>query len=97
MFPIMETLPSPGVALVSVIAFMCLIRSKTAKSKVPQSVPWAGIREEVLSETRVCIREFKAGLRTLKSGCDQVSNPFSPTLALLKPCVCTSVESVYLL
>lgn len=81
----METLPSFGVTLVSVIAFICLIHSRIAKSKVPQSVPWAGIREEVLSETRACIREFKAGLRTLKSGYDQVSGPFSIPTALHPP------------
>ena len=81
MFLIMDTLPSFGVTLVSLIAFMCFIHSDIAKSKVPQSVPWVGIREEVLSETRACIREFKAGLRTLKSGYDQVFHLFPTPIA----------------
>ena len=79
----METLPSFVIALVFVITAVCLIHSKVVMSKVPQSVPWAGLRKEVFSKTRACIREVTAGLRTLKIGYNQVSKPFPFILAPL--------------
>lgn len=92
----MEATPNSITILLSVIAVVYLVYSEYAVSTVPQSVPWAGRRNEVLSKTRACLREVTAGLRTLKDGYNQVSEPFSFTLALLTVSVCSSVERVYL-
>ena len=73
----MEILSSFGIVLVSVTTLVCLIHSKIVMSKVPQSIPWAGLRNEVLSKTRACLREFTAGFRTLKIGYNQVSESLS--------------------
>lgn len=72
----METLPTFTITLVSIITLICLIHSKFVMKKVPQSVPWAGLRSEIFSKTRACIREFSAGLHTLRIGYNQVCNPF---------------------
>ena len=78
---VMDTFASSGIILMSVITLMCFIHSKVVMSKVPPSVPWAGLRKEVLSKTRACLREFKAGFRTLNSGYNQVFELFpSPPL-----------------
>lgn len=92
----MEILANLAIILFSVITVMCIVHSKFVMSKVPQSVPWAGRRIERLSKTRACIREFTAGLRTLRIGYNQVCESFLLTLALLIVSVCSSVERVYL-
>lgn len=91
----MEAIPNLITVLLSVLAVVYLIYSEYMVSTVPQSVPWAGCRNEVLSRTRACIRELTAGLRTLESGYNQVSDPFKVTLALLTASVCSSIERVY--
>lgn len=69
--------------LVSVIIAVCLVDSKIVMNKVPQSVPWAGLRREVLSKTRACVREVTAGLRNLNIGYNKVPKPFLFILATL--------------
>ena len=92
----MEIFPNLVIILLSVITVVCIAHSKFVMSKVPQSVPWAGRRVELLSKTRACIREFTAGLRTLKIGYNQVCESFPLILALLIVSVCSSVEKAYL-
>ena len=41
-------------------------------TNVPTSMQWAGSRNEILPNFRACIREFIAGLRTLRTGYDNV-------------------------
>ena len=81
-----------GVILVSVITFVWLVYSTIVTSKMPQSLPWAGVRKEVLSKTRANIRELTAGLRTLKMGYNQVSASIPITLALLTAPVYSLIE-----
>ena len=38
-------------------------------------MPWAGTRNEILPNFRACMREFIAGLRTLRIGYDNVRLP----------------------
>ena len=47
-------------------------------TNVPTSMQWAGSRNEILPNFRACIREFIAGLRTLRIGYDNVRlcNPY---------------------
>ena len=51
-------------------------------STVPHSVPWAGVRREMFSKTRACVREFTAGLQTLKAGYEQVCETSSVEVSL---------------
>ena len=44
-------------------------------TNVPASMPWAGTRNEILPNFRACMREFIAGLRTLRIGYDNVRLP----------------------
>ena len=41
-------------------------------TNVPTSMQWAGSRNEIFPNFRACIREFVAGLRTLRIGYDNV-------------------------
>ena len=77
----MDILLSFGMILASAVTLICLVHSKIMMAKVPVSVPWVGVRNEVLSRTRANVRELTAGLRTLKAGYNQVSPRF-----LLSPC-----------
>lgn len=44
-------------------------------TSVPASMQWAGSRNEILPNFRACMREFIAGLRTLRIGYDNVRLP----------------------
>ena len=92
----MDTLSNFSMILVSAITLIYLAHIKLMMAKVPQSVPWAGLREEVFPRIRANIRELTAGLRTLKIGYSQVCESllFSPTL--LTGNVCSSTERVSL-
>lgn len=79
----MEALPNFLTILVFVVTAVGLVHSTIVMSKVPQSITWAGLRKEVLSKTRACIREVTAGLRTLNLGYSKVARPFSINLAPL--------------
>ena len=92
----METFSSIGMILASVITLLCLVHSKIFMTELPQSVPWAGLRKEVLSKTRANIRELVSGLSTLKIGYNQVSENLPVTLALLMASVRSSVKRVFL-
>ena len=72
-----------GTILVSLVTLIFFVHSRVATSKVPLSVPWAGLQRGIFSKTRACIRELTAGLRTLKIGYDQVSEVQALTLTLL--------------
>ena len=52
-----------------------LFRSWKSMTNVPASMPWAGSRNEILPNFRACMREFFAGLRTLRIGYDNVRLP----------------------
>ena len=69
--------------LMSIVTLILFVRSQVATTKVPPSVPWAGLRRGVFSKTRACIRELTAGLRTLKIGYDQVCQVLTLTLTLM--------------
>ena len=79
---IMDVIPNFGIILMLMITLIIIIHSQVVRSKVPPSVPWAGLRKEVFSKARACVRELTAGLRTQKLGHDQVSNPFHSHLDL---------------
>lgn len=91
----MESFSSFGLILASVITLLCFVHSQTMK-KVPQSVPWAGLRKEVLPKTRANLRELMAGLRTLRIGYNQVCPNLPIILALITASICSSIERVYL-
>ena len=93
----METFSSIGMILASVITLLCLVLSKMIMTELPPSVPWVGLRKEVLSKTRANIRELVSGSRTLKIGYNQVSEKLPVTLALLMASVRSFVERVYLM
>ena len=79
----MDILSSFGMILVSAITLIYLAHFKVMMAKVPQSVPWAGLRKEVFSRTRANIRELTAGLSTLRSGYNQVFESLLLILTLL--------------
>ena len=91
----MAIIPNLVLFLLSSITVVSLIHSKVVMGKVPQSVSWAGLREEILSKTRACIRELTAELRTLNLGYEKVRDHFSPYPALLMVSFCSSIKKVY--
>ena len=92
----MDILSSLGMILVSAITLIYLAHFKVMMAKVPQSVPWAGLREEVFSRTRANIRELTAGLSTIRSGYNQVLESLLLILTLLTAFICSSTERVSL-
>lgn len=68
----MDAIWNWGTITVAVTVLMCFMHSSIMMSTVPHSVPWVGVRKEIFSKTRACVREFTAGLRTLKAGYNQV-------------------------
>ena len=92
----MENLSSFGLILASAITLIYLAHSKIMMAKVPQSVPWAGLRKEIFSKTRANFREPTVGLRTFKTGYNQVFDSILPTLSLLIARIYSSIKSVSL-
>ena len=92
----MDILSSFGMILVSAITLIYLVHFKVMMAKVPQSVPWAGLRKEVFSRTRANIRELTAGLSTIRSGYNQVLESLLLILTLLTAFICSSTERVSL-
>ena len=45
-------------------------------TNVPTSMQWAGSRNEILPNFRACVREYFAGVRTLRIGYDNVRLPY---------------------
>ena len=68
----MNAISNWGIITIFVTILMCFLHSWMVMSTVPHSVPWAGVRREMFSKTRACVREFTAGLQTLKAGYEQV-------------------------
>ena len=91
----MDILSSFGI-LASAITLIYLAHSKVMMDRVPQSVPWAGLRKEAFARTRANIRELTAGLRTLKMGYNQVFESVLLIPTLLTAFVCSSIERVFL-
>lgn len=79
---IMEATPNFSIILILMITLLLIIHSQVKRNKFPPSVPWAGLRKEVFSKARACIRELTAGLDTQKLGLDQVIKPFHSHLDL---------------
>lgn len=50
-----------------------LLSSWNTISDIPESLHWAGRRNEVCSRARACVRELLAGHRTMASGYNEVS------------------------
>ena len=92
----MDILSSFGMILASAITLIYLAHIKVMMVKLPQSVPWAGLRKEVFSRTRANMRELTAGLRTLKIGYNQVAESLLLVLTLLTADICSSIERVFL-
>ena len=92
----MDNLYSFSLILASAIAVIYLAHVKTMMAIVPQSVPWAGLGNEVFSKTRANMRELTAGLRTLKIGYNQVFKSLLLILTLLTTSICSSTERVSL-
>ena len=81
----MNTFTSIGTILASVVTVLiCVAQSHILLSKVPQSVPWAGVRQkEILSKLRACLRELNPRSRTRKAGYAKVFEPLRGELELL--------------
>ena len=92
----MDNLTSFSVILASAITLIYFAHIKVMMAKVPQSVPWAGLRKEVFSITRANLREVTAGLNTLKIGYNQVSGSLLLVLTLLTAFIRSSTERVSL-
>ena len=82
--------------LASAITLIYLAHIKVMMAKVPQSLPWAGLRKEIFSRTRANMRELTAGLRTLKIGYNQVFESLLLIRTLLIAFMCSSTERVFL-
>ena len=93
----METFSSIGKIIASVVALICIAQSHILLSKVPQSVPWAGVRREILSKLRACLREITPRSQTSKAGYEKVSDPLSSKLELLTALVDSSVGKACLI
>ena len=93
----MDTFSSIGTILASLVTLICIAQSHILLSKVPQSVPWAGVRQEILSKLRACLREITPRSRTLKAGYEKVFDPLSGKLELLTALVDSSVEKACLI
>ena len=52
-----------------------LLRSWKSMTNVPNSMPWAGIRNEIFPNLRACLREFIAGVQILRIGYANVRVP----------------------
>ena len=94
---IMDTFSIIGTILVSVLTLICIAQSHILLSKVPQSVPWAGARPEILSKLRACIREITPRSPTPKAGYEKILVPLSTKLELLIALVDGSVEKACLI
>ena len=92
----MDILSSFNMILALAITLIYLAHSKVMMARVPQSVPWGGLRKEVFARTRANIRELTAGLRTLKMGYNQVFESVLLNLTLLTAFFCSSIERVFL-
>ena len=92
----MDILSSFGMLLASAITLIYIAHIKIMMAKVPQSVPWAGLRKEVFSKTRANMRELTAGLSTLKIGYNQVAKSLLLVLTLQTADNCSSIERVFL-
>ena len=82
--------------LASAVTLIYLAHIKVMMAKVPQSVPWAGLRKEVFSRTRANMRELTAGLRTLKIGYNQVFESLLLIRIELTTFICSSTKRVSL-
>lgn len=89
----MESFSSFSLILASGFALLYFAHSEATR-KVPQSVPWAGLRNEVLAKTRANVREITAGLRTLRTGYHQVSEKPPAIITLLTTSIYSSVKRV---
>ena len=92
----MDILSSFSMILASAITLIYFAHIKYMMARVPQSVPWAGLRKEIFSRTRANMREVTAGLRTLNIGYNQVSESLTLILTLLTADICSSIERVSL-
>ena len=92
----MDTFSSIGTILVSVVTLICIAQSHILLSKVPQSVPWTGVRQEILSKLRACLREINFRSPTPKAGYEKVFEPRSRKLELLTALVDSSVKKACL-
>ena len=92
----MDNISSFSLILASAITLIYLAHFKVMMARLPQSVPWAGLRKEVFSKTRANMRELTAGLRTLKIGYNQVFESLLLIRLLLMPFICSSTERVSL-
>ena len=91
----MDTLSSISTILVSVLTLICIAQSHILFSKVPKSVPWTGVRQEVLSKLRACLREFTFRSPTAKAGYKKVFHTVRSTLELLTSLLDSSVKKAY--
>ena len=79
----MDTFSTIGTILASVLTLICIAQSHILLSKVPQSVPWVGVRVEILSKLRACLRELTPRSPTNKAGYEKVFDPLIDELELL--------------
>ena len=57
------------VSSLSIVALsIYFFRAWATSSRLPDSIPWAGLRNEVFGKTRACLRELTAGLHSLTDG-----------------------------
>ena len=49
--------------------------------KLQTSIPWVGLRGELFSVTRACMREWTAGLKTASEGYNKESLEHAPQIA----------------
>ena len=86
------------VSSLSIVALsIYFFRAWAASSRLPDSIPWAGLRNEVFGKTRACIRELSAGLHSLTDGYLNVGQPKSTpprcSMAHIPFCSTTRKES----
>ena len=88
----MDIFSTIGTILALVLTLICIAQSHIWLSKVPQSVPWAGVRIEILSKLRACLRELNPRSPASKAGYEKVFDPPIDKLGLLTALVDSSVE-----
>ena len=93
----MDTFSSISTILASVVTVICILQTHLLLSKVPRSVPWTGVRKEILSKLRACFREMTPRSPTSKAGYEKVFDPLLNKLELLTAAIDSSVGEAHLI